>query len=243
MKYTHWMATSRKGTSTFEDEPTVVNRGWGNVLSSPNLVDTRNRLFAEKGSSSFTVIWDDKLLNVEDPFPGGYAQSWSIYAWSLNVLLGNDVLGKPDFLPGMISDSNSPKMMCYYSHGYGQGHTGYRELHHFISRDIPLTSSVKANKASILADVSKLFIDKIQSIGAVREVLLVEDEDEATIWTVISATPFEDEIRRPVYEAQLEVLQSVDQALVDFRLVNIEEFPSANRGQILPREAKILLKR
>ena len=86
-------------------------------------------------------------------------------------------------------------------------------------------------------EVFEEFKDRIQFVEVVEEVLVVEDEEGPTIWTVISATPFDDgDERRPIYEAQKELQRLVDRPLVNFRIINLEEISPGNRAKILPNK-------
>jgi hypothetical protein len=63
------------------------------------------------------------------------------------------------------------------------------------------------------------------------------------LWTVISAEPFEEAQRDPVYHAELQALQEEPSESVDFRLVNLDEFPPESRDSLLPRGAVLLFER
>lgn len=103
--------------------------------------------------------------------------------------------------------------------------------------------SQKLKRFKTVRRAYQLFISKVQPISVVQEVHITERERVPTIWTVISAPPFKDEELRPVYQAQMEVLQATDRPLVDFDVVNPEEFPPDARDKILPSNAKLLWKR
>jgi hypothetical protein len=91
----------------------------------------------------------------------------------------------------------------------------------------------------------KSYIEKISSMDIVNKIMLVEDEDETTCWTIIDAPPFEDSLREPIYEAQLEILRSVDDDIpLDFHVLNISEVPTPEKlEEIIPSDAQIIWQR
>ena len=61
---------------------------------------------------------------------------------------------------------------------------------------------------------------------------LVDDDEGPAIWTIISATPFDDGPRNRVIEAQINVMKSARGAL-GFRLINLEELDHAFRDDYM----------
>ncbi len=69
-----------------------------------------------------------------------------------------------------------------------------------------------------------------------------ESRTPAYIWTVISAPPFEDTNRAPVYEAETAVLQQETYPLVGFHLINVQEIEQ-DLSNALPASHQILFER
>lgn len=86
------------------------------------------------------------------------------------------------------------------------------------------------------------YIEKISSMDIVDKVILVDDEDVTTCWTIIDALPFDDSLREPIYEAQLEILRSMDDDVpLDFHVLNIAELPDPEKlEQIIPSDAQTI---
>lgn len=71
------------------------------------------------------------------------------------------------------------------------------------------------------------YIEKVSSIEAAREILVVQAEKVTTLWTIIKSPPFEDSVREPIYAAQLQILRSLKRPIpIDFRILNETELPS-----------------
>ncbi len=97
-------------------------------------------------------------------------------------------------------------------------------------------------------DIDKLcreYVDKVSDISAVREILVVEEEEVATIWTIIKALPFEDSLREPIYAAQSQVLRSLGQDItLDFYVLNESELPADEKlSDIIPSNARRIWRR
>lgn len=105
------------------------------------------------------------------------------------------------------------------------------------------TMGQKLKRFKTVRGACKLFIHQVQAIEVVQEVLITEYGRVPIIWTVISAPAFEDEVLRPVYEAQGDVLRAIDRPLVNFRVVNLEEYPPESRDTAIPGDARLLWKR
>lgn len=91
--------------------------------------------------------------------------------------------------------------------------------------------------------LAERFVELVRSLPQVRRVLLESSRTGTRLWTVIEAEPFDDSQRDPVYEAELRVLQGDEPVGVDFRLVNLAEFPPDGRATILPATAATLYQR
>ena len=67
------------------------------------------------------------------------------------------------------------------------------------------------------------YIKLVSDIPEVREVRLLDDDEGPALWTIISATPFDNGPRDRVIEAQIDVMRSMEEPLLGFRLINIRE--------------------
>ncbi len=108
-----------------------------------------------------------------------------------------------------------------------------------------LTSKLRALLSIATTDIDRLcreYVDKVSDINAVREVLVVEEEEVTTIWTIIKAPPFEDSLREPIYTAQLQVLRSLEQDTpLDFYVLNESELPADEKlSEIIPSNARCI---
>ncbi len=75
-----------------------------------------------------------------------------------------------------------------------------------------------------------------------KKILIVEDEEGFTIWTIIEAEPFDDSQRKPIYQAQINILRQMEEGIpIDFRILNISEYKQIE--DIIPSSAKIYWQR
>ena len=72
-------------------------------------------------------------------------------------------------------------------------------------------------------DIVRAFVAAVRKVPHVQQVLVDDPEQVRHVWTVISAPPFEDQYRMPVYAAELGALEETDYPPVDFRLINTPE--------------------
>ena len=61
-------------------------------------------------------------------------------------------------------------------------------------------------KKPTLSDLYKAFVNIVSKVDFVKQVLIEETIDVSTIWTIIDAKPFEDSLREPIYDAEINVL-------------------------------------
>lgn len=112
-----------------------------------------------------------------------------------------------------------------------------------------LASKLRDTLLSIaITDIDKLcseYVDKVSNIKVVREILVVEEEEATTIWTIIKSPPFEDSLREPIYAAQSQVLRSLGQDItLDFYVLNESELPSDEKlSEIIPSNARLIWQR
>ena len=88
------------------------------------------------------------------------------------------------------------------------------------------------------------FVDAVSGFPSIRLIALETSnlEDEYRVWTVISAPPFEDQFRSPVYEAQSDALRLADYPLLAFRLLNSQEL-AVELTEALPESYVVLFER
>ncbi|MCI0439259.1 MAG: hypothetical protein L0177_09035 [Chloroflexi bacterium] len=96
-------------------------------------------------------------------------------------------------------------------------------------------------KTRKLKEACNIFIEKVRDVESVREVYLVAEDEGPTVWTVISAAPFKKAARAPVYEAMSATLRLLDEPLLDFYTLNLQELPpGASKEKVVPTESKLL---
>ena len=72
------------------------------------------------------------------------------------------------------------------------------------------------------------YINLVQLLPEVVEVRLIDEDEGPSLLTFISAAPFESEPRERVFDAQIEVMQKMDEPLLGFHLVNVQELPGGS---------------
>ncbi|MBI4504129.1 MAG: hypothetical protein HY691_01220 [Chloroflexi bacterium] len=87
------------------------------------------------------------------------------------------------------------------------------------------------------------FTSRVGERPQVRKVLLEATGTGPRIWTVIEGEPFKPELRKPIYEAELEAMQISPDVVADFRLVNISEQECDSLDQMLPANAEVVWQR
>ena len=90
------------------------------------------------------------------------------------------------------------------------------------------------------SDLCKIFVDNVRYFPEVRTILLSRLGDSARLWTVIEAPPFEQSIRNRIYAEQLKVLSMTELPVLDFRVVNLNEYDTEERELIVPENAQVL---
>ena len=108
--------------------------------------------------------------------------------------------------------------------------------------DYPDVVVETGTRATYSWEVLSHYVDRVAEIPAVRLVALSQSEEEETVWTVISAPQFEDDYRRPVYDAQSEAIRLADAPLFTFRVINLEEM-RAELADALPERYLSLFER
>ena len=106
---------------------------------------------------------------------------------------------------------------------------------------MPRTAKLK----SAGRDVTSLFVASAKAVPEVQ-MILVEGSypDDACVWTIIDAPPFEDGVPDRVAQVQLEALQQGEDPAVDFHLINLRELrPGADLKTILPTGHRVLFRR
>jgi hypothetical protein len=83
----------------------------------------------------------------------------------------------------------------------------------------------------------------VNAVSLLRQVEMVvlqgSTPDDARIWTVISAQPFDRMPRREVYEAQIEAQARAAEPLAEFRLLNVREL-TIPLSSALPASYRVL---
>lgn len=90
--------------------------------------------------------------------------------------------------------------------------------------------------------LTQAFVDAISAMPQVRRVMIAETAPPIRVWTVISAPPFDPAYRKPIYEAEMEVLWDKSLPPVDFRLVNEQELDD-DLNAVLPTLYRVVFER
>jgi len=90
-----------------------------------------------------------------------------------------------------------------------------------------------------------VYVGLVKNLSIARQIFLTETDDQTTIFTIIDAPPFEDKLRQPIYEAQLQLLRmSADDVRLGFDVSNVQELKDAgNITRIVPEGAQLLWQR
>ena len=72
-----------------------------------------------------------------------------------------------------------------------------------LSKQMQELQSLVRTGIATLSDLSKVYIDMVSEIEIVQQVLIEETVDTINVWTIIDAPPFEDSLRTPIYDAQI----------------------------------------
>lgn len=86
------------------------------------------------------------------------------------------------------------------------------------------------------------YLNIVNTIEIVKKILIAEDEEGFTIWTLIEAEPFDDSQRMPIYQAQINIMRQMEEGIpIDFRILNISEYKQIE--DIIPSSATIFWQR
>lgn len=103
-------------------------------------------------------------------------------------------------------------------------------------------SKTKSRGGAIATKPLQDYIGRLAGIPSVEKVLLSEHEEGLTVWTIIDAPPFEDSVRAPIYEAELEALRGCpEETMIDLHVLNLSEY--AGEGGIsaaIPSDARVI---
>ncbi len=89
------------------------------------------------------------------------------------------------------------------------------------------------------------YVGLLEGIEIAKQIYLFKSGGCNNLWTIINAPPFEDELRYPIYEAQMNIVSrgSKDNP-IDFYILNINEIPEGKRLEdVLPVNATVIWKR
>lgn len=106
-----------------------------------------------------------------------------------------------------------------------------------VKRDLERPTSDSA-----INDLGEFFAKRVKTLPQVNSIYLVEGQDDNEIWTLISAKPFDDAARTPIYKAQIEALKAFGGLTAFFRLINLKEIAS-KKSEVVPSKAKLVWSR
>jgi len=99
-----------------------------------------------------------------------------------------------------------------------------------------------STKLASVGELCEAYVEIVSGINIVRQVFLCETNNIATIWTIIDATPFEDSLRTPIYDAQVKILSTLKENIpLDFYVLNVSELSEGEELKgIIPSNAKLV---
>ncbi|MBI2885936.1 MAG: hypothetical protein HYY02_01875 [Chloroflexi bacterium] len=77
----------------------------------------------------------------------------------------------------------------------------------------------------------------VETIPEVTAVFCELSDGGVCLTTILDSTPFDKQPRNRVYEAQLEILTVAAEPVLEFRLINLNEFDDDQRGTLIPYSA------
>jgi hypothetical protein len=101
------------------------------------------------------------------------------------------------------------------------------------------STGIKAPEAKVL----QKYVSLVSRLPFVEEVRAEPGYEGVQIWTVIDAEPFEFEVNKQIYQAELDAANAVPNALVLFRLINRREYSEDSVGYVLPADDRIAWQR
>lgn len=122
--------------------------------------------------------------------------------------------------------------------------SSYKQTIDKLCKTVYESPSKEQTKSTRVDKLCKDYVDIVSSIDVVRQILLVEDKDITTIWTIIDAAPFESSLRTPIYDAQVKIFSVLEEDIaLDFYVLNISELPEKQELEsIIPPSAKLVWK-
>ena len=107
-----------------------------------------------------------------------------------------------------------------------------------------MARDVRNKQINTVQEACAAYLRAVADVPWITEIVLdSESRKDPTIWTVISAPPFEKDYRTPVYQGMGEVELSLAAPLVRFEMVNLRELPNGVKPEhLLPVKAKVLRK-
>lgn len=123
--------------------------------------------------------------------------------------------------------------------------SSYKQTIDKLCKTVYESPSKEQTKSTRVDKLCKDYLDMVSSIDVVRQILLVEDKDITTIWTIIDAAPFESSLRTPIYNAQVKIYSEMeDDIALDFHVLNLSEFQEKQElKSIIPPSAKFIWER
>lgn len=110
------------------------------------------------------------------------------------------------------------------------------------TNDEKLGLKKKIDAQNRFVQATKQYTEMVKKLPIVEKIYLVDQQNTGTIYTVINADAFNDAVTTPLFDAQIGVLKTLDQAIsIDFRIINIKEIPpQTNVEDIIPKVANLI---
>ncbi|GEM_PF-5740329 len=116
----------------------------------------------------------------------------------------------------------------------------YQKLLSGLEENLRQLSFLDGPELTTVEAACSAFLNKVRSIPEVSEVWFEKQaDDDATIWTLISAPPLSYDVRDAVYQAQVDVLAALTEPILGFQVINLRELPDDDFvKQLVPDAAK-----
>jgi hypothetical protein len=118
---------------------------------------------------------------------------------------------------------------------------GGKDITVALGKLIPSTEAELPSVEELCQD----YLSMVNTFEIVKQILIVEDEEGFTIWTIIEAEPFDDSQRKPIYQAQINMLRQMKEDIpIDFHILNASECSNLeDLRDVIPSNAKIFWQR
>ena len=98
----------------------------------------------------------------------------------------------------------------------------------------------RSRSSTEIAAFIRAFVEHVRENASVRRVAVTAIGDEINVCTIIDAEPQDPLGRNAVYTAELAAYDRYPDLTVDFRVINVADFPARPVEQFIPTNANIV---